>query len=284
MAHGLFVGLITLDCIYRVDRVPARDEKRVAQDCLLVAGGPATNAAIAFAHWGHPTTLMAGLGQHPAASLVRTDLDRWGVDLIDLQPQRPDPPALSTVMVTEATGDRAVVSRNAEGQQIPVSAIDARCLEGVDMVLIDGHQMAVSAQIAHWAVARQIPVVIDGGSWKPGFDTVLPWATSVITSARFRLPGCSGTADTLTALEQIGVPEIAMTRGSHSILYRDRQRSGEIPVPQVTVQDTLGAGDIFHGAFCHYRLSHGFVDALERSAQVAARSCQSFGPRTWLES
>jgi sugar/nucleoside kinase (ribokinase family) len=31
-----------------------------------------------------------------------------------------------------------------------------------------------------------------------------------------------------------------------------------LPVPQVSVRDTLGAGDIFHGAFCHYRLSANF--------------------------
>lgn len=283
MAHGLFVGLATLDCIYRVERVPASNEKLVAQDCVFAAGGPAANAAIAFAHWGHQTTLMAGLGQHPAARLIKADLDRWGVTLVDLQPQRQAPPALSTVMVTAATGDRAVVSRNAEGQQVSAAIGDRACLAGVDIVLIDGHQMAVSAQIARWAKAADIPVIIDGGSWKPGFDEVLPFATSVITSARFRLPDCPTAAATLTALARMDISEIAMTRGSDPILYRDRQHSDELAVPQVTVQDTLGAGDIFHGAFCHYRLGHDFVAALEKSAQQAAYSCQFFGSRSWLE-
>lgn len=282
MAHGLFVGLVTLDCIYRVERIPTSDEKLVAQDCLLTAGGPAANAAIAFAQWGHRTTLMAGLGQHPATSLIRADLERWGVTLADMQPQRQDPPALSTVMVTAATGDRAVVSRNAVGQQVAAAAADSRCLEGVDVVLIDGHQMAVSRAIARWANAANIPVVIDAGSWKPGFEEVLPCATSVITSARFRLPGHPSATDTLAGLAAMGIPEIAMTRGGQPLLYRDRQHSGELPVPQVPVQDTLGAGDVFHGAFCHYRLDHGFVDALEQAAQAATRSCLGFGPRAWL--
>lgn len=279
MAHGLFVGLITLDCIYRVERVPASDEKLVAQDCLLVAGGPATNAAVTFAHWGHQATLLGILGQHPTASLIRADLAQSGVAIADLLPQTTAPPPLSTVMVTAATGERAVISRNAVGRQVPSQAVTRACLQGVDIVLIDGHQMQVGSQIARWAKAAQIPVVVDGGSWKPGFEMVLPWATSVIASARFQLPQQG--QNTLAALAAFGIPEVAITQGSQPILYRSEQGAEQLPVPTVAVQDTLGAGDIFHGAFCHYRLSRGFVDALGAASQVAAESCRFFGPRAW---
>ncbi|MGB6013601.1 MAG: PfkB family carbohydrate kinase, partial [Nodosilinea sp.] len=74
MAAGLFVGLITLDCIYRVSHVPSSDEKIVAEDSLLVAGGPATNAAIAFAALGNHATVVGALGQHPLAELIRAEL------------------------------------------------------------------------------------------------------------------------------------------------------------------------------------------------------------------
>lgn len=281
MAHGLFVGLTTLDCIYRVERVPASDEKLVAADCLLAAGGPATNAAVAFAHWGHSATVLGGLGQHPTASLIQADLAQWGVAIADHLPHQSAPPAISTVLVTAATGERAVISRNAVGRQILPATLTPECLDGVDIVLVDGHQMAAGLQIARWARAQNIPVVIDGGSWKPGFEQVLPLATSVITSARFRLPGQDATG-TLSALEQMGVDEIAMTQGGAAILFRHQQQAGRLAVPSVSVKDTLGAGDIFHGAFCHYRLQQGFVAALEQAAAVAARSCQFFGPRAWL--
>ncbi len=45
---GLFVGLITLDLIYLCDRSPEKNEKIVASEQKIVAGGPATNAAITF--------------------------------------------------------------------------------------------------------------------------------------------------------------------------------------------------------------------------------------------
>jgi sugar/nucleoside kinase (ribokinase family) len=140
--------------------------------------------------------------------------------------------------------------------------------------------MAVGLAIATAAQQRRIPVVIDAGSWKPGFEAVLPLATSVIAAAKFRWPG---RADTLSTLASLGIPEVAITQGAGPIQYCDRGQSGSLPSPLVTVKDTLGAGDIFHGAFCHYRLQAPFIAALGQAAQVAARSCQHFGPRAWLQ-
>ena len=43
---GLFVGLITLDLIYLADSPPKNNQKLVATDYTVAAGGPATNAAV----------------------------------------------------------------------------------------------------------------------------------------------------------------------------------------------------------------------------------------------
>nr|WP_199303862.1 PfkB family carbohydrate kinase [Nodosilinea sp. FACHB-131] len=271
--------MITLDCIYRVDHVPSSDEKLVAEESLLVAGGPATNAAIAFAALGNQARLAGALGQHPLADLIRADLATYGVEVVDLTTQLRSPPPLSTILVTAATGDRAVVSRNAVGRQADPAAIPENLLTDVDVVLVDGHQMAASHAIAIAAQSQTIPIVIDAGSWKPGFDSILPLATSVIAAAKFQLPS---QPDTLAALSALGIPEVATTHGPSPIQFRDRGTAGTLPVPQVTVQDTLGAGDILHGAFCHYRLGAPFPNALTQAAQIATQSCRHFGPRTWI--
>lgn len=283
MARGLFIGLITLDCIYRVAQVPASDEKIVAQDCVLAAGGPATNAAVTFAQLGHQALLLGSLGQHPLTRLIQADLAQFGVELVDLAPHALTPPPLSTILVTAATGERAVISRNAVGRQVEVPGQGADYLAGVDIVLVDGHQMALSQALALLASQRQLPVVVDAGSWKPGFETVLPLATSAISAAKFQLPQNLGAENTLVGLSAMGIPEVATTHGGQPIRFRQGQSTGTVAVPQVAVTDTLGAGDIFHGAFCHYRLAHSFADSLALAAQVAAHSCQHFGTRTWLQ-
>jgi len=85
-------------------------------------------------------------------------------------------------------------------------------------------------------------------------------------------------------LRSLHIPHIAITQGAKPILYSTNEICGEIPVPQIQPIDTLGAGDIFHGAFCDAILRMGFREALGEAAAIAARSCLSFGTRAWMQS
>jgi sugar/nucleoside kinase (ribokinase family) len=282
MRRGLFVGLVTLDLIYLADRPPMANEKRVAIDYLVSAGGPATNAAVTFQHLGNEAILLGGLGCHPLAELVRQDLQSYGVTLIDLLPSRTEPPPVSSIVVTQATGERAVISINTAKMPAPSELPLAEMLQLIDLVLIDGHQMQAGAAIAAEARSHGIPVVVDGGSWKPGFDTVLRHTDYAICSANFQPPAVSGAAEVMDFLAAIGVSYTAITQGSGPILYRSPTGSGAIAVPSIQAVDTLGAGDIFHGAFCHALLQSDFVEALTLAAQVATHACQFFGTRQWM--
>lgn len=284
MGHcGLFVGLTTLDLIYGVADLPQPNEKQVATDLAIAAGGPATNAAVTFRHLGNQSKLMSAVGQHPLTALVRADLTTQQVALLDLAPQRQDPPPLSSILVTAGTGDRAVVSRNAVNLQITIEQMSPDPLDGVNIVLIDGHQIEISVAIAQAAQHQNIPIVLDGGSWKPGLEKVLPFVDYAICSANFFPPGCTSQSEVIAYLQQaITSPSIAITRGGASIRYSHQKEQGEIPVPIISSVDTLGAGDIFHGAFCHWILKKSFPEALRQAAQVAALACQSFGTRQWL--
>lgn len=306
MPVGLFVGLVTLDLIYLSASLPQVNQKQVALDYSIAAGGPATNAAIAFrflsgsanpaansaanpaANPAEPNIarLMGVIGNHPIGRFVLADLAAQQIEPIDLQPESPEPPPTSSILVTQATGERAVISINAtrlqaNPEQIPTAVLQA-ALQDVQVLLIDGHQMALGLEIARQAKAAGIPVVIDAGSWKPGFEAVLRYADAAICSANFLPPSCQTQADVLDYLQALQIPQIAITQGEQPILYRSASRQAELSVPSVQAVDTLGAGDIFHGAFCYFLLRSGFVEALDQAAQVAALACQSFGTRSWM--
>ena len=302
------MGLTTLDLIYQVVEPPKANEKLVASNYLMAAGGPATNAAIAFQYLSQPSslshpslsTVLSVLGNHPMSQMVRADVEQWGVAIADLNPTHPDPVPTSSIMVTAATGERAVVSLNAVKcialpEQIPDS-IDTLWNQ-IGVVLIDGHQMEVGEAIAHRAHQNDIPVVIDAGSWKSGFEKVLTYATYVICSANFYPPNCQTTADIHHFLHTLGVPHVAITHGADSIAYWNHQVTAStslpqiIPVPTITPVDTLGAGDIFHGAFCYYliaatqqqdKLPLDIPAILNRAARIASTACEFFGPREWM--
>ncbi|QUC59587.1 sugar kinase [Streptomyces sp. A2-16] len=291
--EGLFVGLCTLDVIQLVDRVPGSNEKLTAREQVVAAGGPAANAAVAFSHLGGTARLLTGIGSHPLGVAVAADLDRLGVRVSDLAAGSVEPPAVSSVLVTASSGDRAVASTNASGGRLsPPDGLDA-LVAACDIVEFDGHHMelAVAAARAARAVGRR--TVLDAGSWKPGTERLLPSIDVAVCSQDFRPPGTDDPADnptdTLRFLREHGVLWSAVSRGGRPLLWAGPDDRGTVDVPAVRVADTLGAGDVLHGALTHHLAaqgqltSHGFAEALRGAAEVASRACTSFGTRAWMQ-
>ena len=68
------------------------------------------------------------------------------------------------------------------------------------------------------------------------------------------------------------------------IRYRDRGVEGTVDVPAVPVVDTLGAGDVLHGAYA-FAIARGeaVADALRFAAGHASGKCRYPGVRAWLQ-
>lgn len=281
--QGLFVGLITLDLLYLATAPPSNNQKIVASDYTVAAGGPATNAAVAFSHLSNRATLLGVVGAHPITHLIKADLEDYKVAIADLDPSHSQSPPVSSIIISRATGDRAVISINATNTQIYSDRIPRNILQGLDIVLVDGHQMEIGYATLELAKANNIPVVLDGGSWKPGFEKLLPFVDYAICSANFYPPNCHQSEEVIAYLSAMGIPHIAITHGEKPIEYLSTGNSGCVEVPPIKAVDTLGAGDIFHGAFCHYILRENFIDALALAAKIASDSCQFFGTRQWMQ-
>lgn len=280
--RGLFVGLVTLDFVYLATSTPQSNQKIVASDYTVSAGGPATNAAATFSYLGNQANLLGVVGTHPITAIIKADLVNCRVKLCDLAPTTNQIPPVSSVIITQGTGERAVVSINAAKTQVIGNSLAADILNNIDIVLIDGHQMAVGNAIARDAKAKNIPVVVDGGSWKQGFENILPFVDYAICSANFHPPGCNNSKQVFDYLSAFGISHTAITHGEQPIQYLSDNEIRTLEVPRVKTVDTLGAGDIFHGAFCHFMLFESFTEALINSAQIAAISCQAFGTRRWM--
>lgn len=286
---ALFVGLCTLDIIQAVPRMPGQNEKMTALGQYVAAGGPATNAGAAFACLGGHATLLTGVGGHSLAEGMRVDLEQVGVALIDVAAGDNRPPAVSSIIVTQESGDRCVVSTNAVGRNLEAPPGLGALVDGRQAVLIDGHHPALALAAARAARARGTLCILDGGSWKDNTPDLLPHVDVAVCSADFRPPGVTAAADVLDYLLGNGIEWVAITDGAQPIVWAAGGARGRIPVPAVRVADTLGAGDIFHGAFA-YAIAKGggatadsFVSALRFGAKVAAYSCQYSGTRRWME-
>jgi sugar/nucleoside kinase (ribokinase family) len=281
---GLFVGLVTLDVIQRVERVPGPNEKITAISADVAAGGPAANAAVTFAALGGSAMLVTVLGAGPVRVVVADDLSRHHVGVVDAAAPDHSGPAVSAVSVVAGTGDRTVLSRTAEHTDTIVPAELPDLVSSADVVLVDGHLPSLARAAVDAAHRTGVRVVLDGGSWKPAIAAdVLPNVDAAVCSAAFTVPGCRDIAESARALLMIGVPFVAFTDGPRAIQWWTEKKSGAVDVPCVTARDTLGAGDVFHGAFA-FAIAAGAdtMAALGFGAEVAAVRVGHPGPRAWL--
>ncbi|QTE29579.1 PfkB family carbohydrate kinase [Pengzhenrongella sicca] len=296
---GVFVGLATLDVVHRVERPPGANEKVTALRQDVAAGGPAANAAVTFAALGGRARLVTALGTDPVARVIRAELEARGVEVVDVTPDATTPPAISAVAVTDATGDRAVVSRDAAAHDVAGPPDLARHLAGADVVLLDGHHARLAAAavaVAAAAPAGDAPlVVLDAGRWRPAMARLLRAVDVAVCSADFRAPGTTDVPASAIALLEAGVGSVATTHGGDAVQWwrptaAGPAAHGSIPVPRIAAVDTLGAGDVFHGAFAWFVIQRPVDDegadlrrALDAAARVAALRCTIAGPRAWLD-
>jgi sugar/nucleoside kinase (ribokinase family) len=282
LADGIFVGLSTLDVVYVVDEFPQANTKVAALTQEVFAGGPATNAAFAFAHLGGMATLVTAVGRHAMAGPIKAEFRQHAIHLIDLNADFADAPVISSISVNKS-GERNVVSANAVRVNVPAARVDRAALAGAAVVLVDGHYMEACQAWTGAARARGVPVVLDGGSWKEGTGELLRNVDTAICSNDFMPPGCAMEDDVIRYLSDCGVGNIAITHGASPIRFHTRAASGQLPVPRIEPLDTMGAGDIFHGAFCYFASSgKGFASALAEAAKIASESCRFRGTREWM--
>ncbi len=284
-------GLTTLDVAHLVDGVPPANRKVASHDFFVAAGGPATNAAVAAARLGGSARLVTALPSHPLSDLVAADLAGCGVDLVVADASPTGPPLTAAIMVTRATGERAVVSPTGAAVTVPgtPAGLDpAALLDDAGAVLIDGYHRHLSLPLAHAARERGIPVVLDAGSHKQYTAALLAVTDVAVVSDDFAFPEAgSDPYATLARLLELGARAAVISRGGDPLLVTTGGPVREVPVAPVDVVDTLGAGDVLHGALAHRLASRGYDAArlpedLAWASRVVAVSLRSFGTRAWL--
>ncbi|MHA3704259.1 PfkB family carbohydrate kinase [Jatrophihabitans sp. YIM 134969] len=268
--------------MHHVEAAPGADEKATSTRQDVAAGGPAAVAALAFAALagarpGTRTALLTALGG-PVGRLIAADLAAGGVSVLDANAGDPEwMPAISSVRVSPE--GRSITSPDAS--DAPVLAPPRFGSDRPDVVLVDGHHPTLALAVTAWAEQVDAPVVVDLGRPKPVFDTVVPRADVVVASAHH-----VGRLDELLAA---GPAAVAVTAGAAAITWGTRDgRRGEVAVEPVEVVDTLGAGDVFHGAVAHRIAERGlpavveqFPAVLDWAARVAAVRVTTVGPHAW---
>lgn len=277
----LCIGMPVRDLVLHVRELPPRGGKVPAERYHEIAGGNALNAAIAIARLGGRVALCGPAGEDigGASAYILDRLREEGVDTGPMVPMAGVATPLSAVMI-DPSGERTIVTfRAPELWDVTLPDTDS-LLEGVAAVLVESRCAPFATALCAEAVRRGIPVVVDADTLMALNEGLLNAATHLVFSQE-ALHATAGTADDGTALRSIAALTpafVAVTGGAQGAAWLDAAMLRRMPAFPVHVVDTLGAGDVFHGAFT-LAIAEGrqAVPAMRFAAAAAALKCTRFG-------
>ena len=191
---------------------------------------------------------------------------------------------MSTVTVDEA-GERLII--NYLDPELPSDPQWLSGPEGFDVVLADTRWPAGAEKALSEAKAQGIPAVLDADRPVPADGALLAAATHIAFS-RDGLQDYLPELGVQTALKQVADNTGAwccVTLGGEGLSWVHGAESGSLPAFDVKVVDTLGAGDVWHGAFA-LALAEGSAetDACQFANAAAAVKVQRPGGRDGVPS
>ena len=279
------VGIAVIDHIMLMNGFREGEGSFHCERYICEPGGMATTAMCTAARLGSGTRLAARIGNDPGGELIMQRLRQFGVDTSRVAAVPGAMSVASFVLVDMTTGDKQFYSERIKSAYADDIPLDLSLLDGVDVLLVDGHWTDEALSAVQCARAQGIPVVADFKRTYHGLESLFPYIDYFIVPLFYgrELTGCYDPSEVLIALDgmQAGVP--VLTDGANGGWYLNGGKTGQYPAFPVECLDSTGAGDAFHGAFCHF-LSNGgeFEPCLELSSAVGALNCRAYGGQAAL--
>jgi sulfofructose kinase len=246
-------GLAVMDQIYSVERLPEAPRKHFATAFREVGGGPAASAAVAVARLGGEARLWSRVGDDSIGERILDELRQEGVAVTGVR-RIPGARSGCSAIVVDARGERMIVNFRGDHMDPDPAWLPLSEIRGAGAVLGDLRWPEGSARALAEARRLGIPALLDADAASPREgDEAFAVASHILFSSQG-----------LVEFTGIGEPEEAL----------------RLAASRTEVVDTLGAGDVLHGAFA-LSLARGELieDALRFACAAAALKCAKPGGR-----
>src|SRR6267142_6703163 len=249
----LCIGMPVRDLAFRIEELPARGFKVNASHFDEICGGNALNAAIGIVRLGGRASICGPMGdsRETSAKYIFDKLAHEGIDTKHIVHMPGLVTPISNIMI-DPSGERTIVTfRDPELWKVHLPAA-GKLLHDCNAVLVESRCAEFVTELCAEACRRGIPVIVDVDRAMSLREGLLTASSHLIFSSE-PLQATAGVDDDAAALTKVAklTPSfLAGTRGPRGTIWLDEEgQLRETPAFPVHTVDTLGAGDIFHGAF-----------------------------------
>ncbi len=253
-------------------------------------GGQAANVSTWITRTNAKAQLVARVGNDPVGFALISDLDKYGVDHMNLM--RSGRPTGVVVILVDANGERTMFPDNGANADLEVS--DLPPLDGFDGVYLSGYALldfrsrdVVLAMIKKIKAAG-IPIFFDptttGAMKIVSREEVLSWVSlmdGILLNAEEAIY-LGGDSQIELAEENLKAytPLVVIKLGSRGAMAIFKDESVRVAAVTTNVVDTTGAGDSFAAGFIPMWLqTHDLDQALTAGTSLAAKCVATVGAR-----
>jgi sulfofructose kinase len=278
----LCIGMPVRDLTFRVPGVPARGSKENATHFDEICGGNALNAAIGIVRLGGRASICGPMGdsRETSSRFIFEQMAHEGIDTRHIVHMPGLVTPISAIMI-DPSGERTIVTfRDPELWKVHLPDADV-LLDDCHAILTESRCAEFCTELCAEARRRGIPVIVDVDRAMSLREGLLNASSHLVFSSE-PLQETADVSDDGEALKKIAklTPSfLAGTRGARGTIWlNEQQKLEETPAFPVHTVDTLGAGDVFHGAFAlAITEKQELREALRFASAAAALKCTRFG-------
>ena len=280
--HILCIGIPVRDLTFRIQGLPARGSKVNASHFDEICGGNALNAAIGIVRLGGRASICGPMGdaRETSSKFIFEKLAHEGINTRNIIHMPGLVTPISNIMI-DPSGERTIVTfRDPELWKVRLPDAD-ELLKDCSAILTESRCAEFCTDLCAEARSRGIPVIVDADRAMSLREGLLTASSHLVFSSE-PLQETADIADDGEALKKIAKLTssfLAGTRGAQGTIWLDEKGNlQQTPAFPVHTVDTLGAGDVFHGAFA-LAITEGqdIPGALRFASAAAALKCTRFG-------
>ncbi|WVZ06201.1 hypothetical protein V8G54_019547 [Vigna mungo] len=302
-------GAVSVDFLAIVAAYPKPDEKIRTTSFKVQGGGNTGNALTCASRLGLKPRIISKVADDTQGREVLRELEADGVDTSFMAVSLEGTSPFTYVIVDSQTKSRTCIHTPGYPPMKPVDLPKSSlltALNGAKIVYFDGRLHETALVVAHEAVKKNIPILMDAERLREGLDDILKLADYVVCAAQF--PQAWTEASTVPKalvcmlLRLSNIKFVIVTLGKDGCIMLERSFNvtrlhaegigtvcGKLyvgtaeNVPPSELIDTTGAGDAFIGSVL-YAICANFTaeKMLCFASTVAASKCRAIGARTGL--
>lgn len=267
MPKLLVIGSINIDDIVTTNNFPKPGQTVFGNEYKKVPGGKGANQAIAAARLGVDVGFIGCVGKDTDGDFLLNNFKNNGIDISNILIKEDQ--LTGKAYITVCNGENQIIVISGANQEVTKEMIDVDTILNSQMVLL---QLEIPIETVEYVIdvcyKNNIPVILNPAPAVKINQELLSKVT-YITPNEIEAELIFETNDYESLVNKYP-NKLIITLGGEGAIFKDNEGIKRIPVREVDVVDTTGAGDTFNGALAMSLLEGNTLAEAVRFATVAA--------------